>query len=224
MSGGVEAKMSMRAVRVRRPAEQVVEHVDQQQARDEGGHANAEGADHADGVVDQGARAECRQHAERYGYGERQCKGRQGKFQRGGQAAAHIGGDRLPGGQRAAQIAGGDVREVAGELDRHRSVQPHLVAKLLDLLLPGARPGGKEHRRVARQDAHEDEGHDDDAEQRRHRGQQARADPAGDSGEGLHGGRVRASALTPALSREGRERQKRPTSLLPLPLIGRGPG
>ena len=165
------------AGRVGRKPEQVVEDIDQQQARDEGRHADAERAEEPHAVVDGRARPQRRQHAERHRRHQRDQQRREGQLQRGRQPFAQILRDQLPGHHRSAEIAAADIIEIEHQLFRHRLVEAHLLADDLDLLLAGVRPGGEEHRRIARQHPHQQEGEDEHAKERRQRGQEAPARP-----------------------------------------------
>src|SRR4029450_6320500 len=62
----------------------------------------------------------------------------------------------------------------------------HLLSDDLDLLLAGIRPGSEEHRRIARQHPHQEEGEDEHAKERRQRGQEAPARPYHRCSKGRH--------------------------------------
>ena len=82
---------------------------------------------------------------------------------------------RLAGGQRLAEIAVGEVDDIAHELLRQRLVEAELLADLLDRLRRRRRPG-EIGRGVAGQHAGQQEGDDDDADQARDRRQQPFSD------------------------------------------------
>ena len=87
--------------RIGRDAEQIVEHIDQQQARNEGRHADAERAKQPHAMVDERARPQRRQHAERDRRYQRDQQRGQREFKRGRQAIAQILRDR-PGRSSAS--------------------------------------------------------------------------------------------------------------------------
>ena len=81
--------------RVGGDAQKVIEDVDQQQARHEGRHAYAEGAEEAHRVVGDRIGAERRKDAERDRHAERQDQRRKGQLERGRQTLAQIHEYRL---------------------------------------------------------------------------------------------------------------------------------
>ena len=91
--------------RVGRPAQQIVEGIDQQQPRHEGRHADSQRAEQPHGVVDHRALAQGGEDAERHGEDQRDDQRRAGELQRGRQTAPDVEHDRLAGGHRPAEIA-----------------------------------------------------------------------------------------------------------------------
>jgi len=134
-------------------------------------------------MVDRRPRPQRRQHAERHGQQERDEQCGAGQLQRGRQAAAHVERDRLPGRERLAEVPGRDLAEIPEQLHRDRPVESHAVPQRLDVGASGAGAGGEVHRGVAGQHAHEREGDDDHAEQRRDGREQATADAPEDAGQ-----------------------------------------
>jgi hypothetical protein len=104
------------AERRRRPAEQVVEDVDQHDAGEEGRQGHARRHQHPAEVVDPGPGPHRRQHAQRNGDETGQQQRGQRQLQRRGQPRGEVGQHRLPGGQRQAQIAAQQVAHVDEEL------------------------------------------------------------------------------------------------------------
>ncbi len=90
MSGGGDAKMSMRAVGSGAPAQQVVEGIDQQQPRHEGRHADPERAEQPHRMIDHRALAQGGEDAERQGEDQRQDQGRAGELERRRQPALDV--------------------------------------------------------------------------------------------------------------------------------------
>ncbi len=77
--------------------------------------------------------------------------------------------DRLAGRERIAEIAVGEIVDVAQKLLGQRLVEAERFADVGDRLRRGRR-AGEIHRRIAGQHARQQERHDDDADQRRDHG------------------------------------------------------
>ena len=165
------------AERRRRPAEQVVEDIDQDQAGEEHRQRHARGRDHAAGMIDQRAGPGRRQDAERHRDQHRDDQAEQRQLGRGRQPGLDFLADRLAGGQRVAEIAVREIVDVAAELHDQRLVEAELHADLLDRLLGRGGPG-EIGRRIAGQRARQQEGDDHDADQARHRHQHSLEDHA----------------------------------------------
>ena len=103
------------AERRRRPAEQVVEDVDQDQAGEEHRQRHAGGRDHAAGVIDERARPRGGEDPERHRDRHRHDQPEQRELGRGRQPGADLGRHRLAGGERIAEVA---AREVAARSAR----------------------------------------------------------------------------------------------------------
>ena len=162
--------------RRRRPAEQIVEHVDQDQPGEEHRQRYARGRDDAAGVIDERVRPRRRQDAERHRDQHRDDQAEQRQLGRGRQPGLDLVADRLAGGQRIAEIAAREIVDVAARTARSSGLsRPSLHADLLDRLLGGGGPG-EIGRRIAGQRARQQEGDDDHADQARHRDQQALED------------------------------------------------
>ncbi len=161
--------------RRRRPAELIVEDVDQDQAGKEHRQRYAERRDDAAGVIDQRIRPRRRQDAERHRDNDRDEETEQGQLGRGRQPGAQFGQHRLTGGQRVAEIAVAEVDDIAAELLDQRLVEAELDADFLDGLRR-RRGAGEIGGGVARQRAREQEGHDHDADQARDRHRRALED------------------------------------------------
>ena len=179
--------------RRRRPAEQIVEDIDQDQAGEEHRQRHAGGRDDAAGVIDQRIRPRRRQDAERHRDDDGDDEAEQRQFRRRRQPRAQFGQHRLPGGQRIAEIAVGEIDDVAAELLDQRLVEAELDADFLDRLRRRGR-SGEIGRRIARQRAGQQERHDHDADQARDRHRRALEDHR------QHGctARRRVTALTPS--------------------------
>ena len=175
--------------RRRRPAELEVEHVDQQQAGEEHRQRHTRGCDDPAGVVDERALLHGGEDAERHRDQHRDDEAHQGQLRRGGQARGDIVEHRLAGGERLAEIAMGEVDDIAHELLGQRLVEAELLADLFDRLRARGRPG-EIGRGVAGQHAGEQEGDDDDADEARDHRQQPFSD--------LHHGRgLRSRTVNP---------------------------
>ena len=161
--------------RRRRPAEQIIEDIDQDQAGEEYRQRYAERRDEAAGVIDQRVRPRRREDAERHRDHDGDQKAEQGQLGRCRQPRAQFGQHRLPGGQRVAEIAVAEVDDIAAELLDQRLVEAELDADFLDRLRRRRGPG-KIGGRVARQRAGEQERHDHHADQARDRHRRALED------------------------------------------------
>ena len=106
-------------------------------------------------------------------HGDQQAEQRQ--FGRCRQPRGEFGKHRPAGGERIAEIAVGEVVDVAHELLRQRLVQPERLADLGDRLRR-RRGAGEIHRRIAGQHARQQKRDDDDADQRRNHGHEAAKD------------------------------------------------
>ncbi len=165
------------AERRRRPAEQIVEYVDQQQPGEEHRQRDAGRGREAAEMIDPGIRPRCRENAERQRdrHGDEQTE--QGQLGRGRKAVADLGRNRLAGGQRVAEIAARKVSDIAAELHGQRFVEPEVLADLLDRFLGRCRTR-EIRRRIARQRTREQERHDHDPDQARDREHQPLCDHA----------------------------------------------
>ena len=152
--------------RRRRPAEQEVKYIDEQQPCEENGERHASGRDDAAGVIDKRALLHCGDNAERHGDRHRHEQAEQGQFGRSGQPGRNIGDDRLAGGERGAEVAVRKVRDIAQELLGPRAVEPELGTDLLDRLRRRRRPR-EIGCCVARQHARQQERDDDHPDQAR---------------------------------------------------------
>ena len=160
------------AERRRRPAEQVVEDVDQDQAGEEHRQRHPRRRHHPAGVVDERVGVGGGEDAERHRDPHGEDQPEQGQLGGGRQPRADLGRHRLAGGERRPHVAARQVAHVADELLRQRLVEAELHPDLLDRLLGGGGPG-EVGGRIARQRARQQERDDDDADQARHRQQQA---------------------------------------------------
>jgi hypothetical protein len=100
-------------------------------------------------VIDQGVRLDRGPHAhrDRQRDSENQCEERQ--FQRCWQAVDQIRGDRLARGERVAEIAVGEVRDIVGELNWQAPVESQFRPYVRDRVGIG-RGSGEKRRRIAR--------------------------------------------------------------------------
>ena len=116
-----------------------------------------------------------RQNAERHGDQHGQDQAEQRQFGRGRQAALDLAHHRLAGGERIAEIAMGEVVDIADELLGQRPVEAERLADFGNRL---RRRGGTGEidRRIAGQHAGQQERDDDDADQGRDHRHQALAD------------------------------------------------
>ena len=95
----------------------------------------------------------------------------QRKFGRSGQTVANFGDDRLPRGERLAEVALRQVADIVDELLRQRFVEAQILTHQRDRF--GRRVGARgEPRRVARQQVNEHEHQQADDQQRRNQPQQ----------------------------------------------------
>ncbi len=115
-------------------------------------------------MVDQRALLDRGENAERHRDQHRDDEPHQGEFRRRRQARGDVGDDRLPGRQRLAEVAMGEIDDVAQELLRQRLVEAELLADVLDRLRARRRPR-EIGRSVSGQHAGEEERDDDDADQ-----------------------------------------------------------
>ena len=152
------------AERRRRPAEQIVEHVNQDQAGEEHRQRHAGCRDDTAGLIDQRVRLGRRQNAERHRDHDRDNEPEQGQLRGRRQSVAQLGRDRLSGGERRAEIAMGEIDHIAAELLDQRLVEAKIDPHLLDSL---GRCGGAGEidRRIAGQRSSQQEGDDHDANQ-----------------------------------------------------------
>src|SRR5437764_144786 len=80
------------------------------------------------------------QDTERYRDQHRDDEAEQRQLGRSRQPGANVAGDRLPGGERGAEVAVCEVGDIAAELHDQRLVEAELDADLLDRFLRGCRP------------------------------------------------------------------------------------
>ena len=161
--------------RRRRPAELIIEDVDQQQAGEEHRQRHAGGRDNSAGMIDPRALFDRGQNAERHGDDDRQDQAEQGEFGGSRQAAGDFGRHRPAGRQRIAEIAMREIVDVAHELFRQRPVEAEAFADVGDRLRR-CRRTGEIDRRVARQHAGQKKGDDHDPDQGRDHGQKPAAE------------------------------------------------
>jgi hypothetical protein len=163
------------AERLSGPAELIVEHIGEQEAGEENRQRYARGGDDTAGVVDERTLPHGRQRTERHRDQGGDHKADEGQFSRGRQPGRDIGRDGLTRGQGFAEVAVGEISDIADELLRQRLIEAELLAHLLDRLRRGGR-SGEISRGVARQHPGEQEGDDDDPDQARDHGREAPAD------------------------------------------------
>jgi len=154
--------------RRRRPAEQIVEDVDQQQPGEESRQRHAECRDDPAEIVQPPIRLQRRQHAERDADAAREQQPEQRQLGGSGQAGDQLRQHRLPGRDRQPEIAARQIADIVEKLHRQAAVEAERGADLRDRFRRRRRPreirGG-----VAGQRAGQQEGHDDDADQCRQR-------------------------------------------------------
>ena len=161
--------------RRRRPAELVVEHVDQDQAGEEHRQRYAGRRDYPAGVIDDRVRP-CRRHdAERHRDQHRDDQAKQRQLGRRRKPRLDLVAHGLAGGERVAEVAVREIGDVLHELDVERLVEPELHADLLDGFLGGG-GAGEVGGRVARQRTRQQERDDHHADQARHGHQQSLED------------------------------------------------
>ena len=164
--------------RRRRPAEQVIEDVDQDQPGEEHRQRHARRRDHAAGMVDQRAGvASPPRMPSGTAISIDTIRPSSVSSADAGSRALDLLADRLAGGQRIAEIAVGEIVDVVAELHDQRLVEAKLHPDLLDRLLGRGR-SGEIGRRIAGQRAGQQERDDDDADQARHRHQHPLEDHA----------------------------------------------
>ena len=114
---------------------------------------------------------------ERHGDHHRDEQSEQRELGRGGKTRPDLVTDRLPRGERIAEIPVREVTDIAHELQIERLVEAERSPNLLDRLL-GRGGAGEISRRITGQRSCQQEGDNDHADQARHRDQQALADHA----------------------------------------------
>src|SRR5262245_18066439 len=92
-------------------------------------------------MVDDGVRPRRRKNSERHRDRHRYHEPEKGELGRGRQARLDLVSDRLPGGERVAEVAARQIADVTHELYVERLVEAELDADLLDRLLGGGGPG-----------------------------------------------------------------------------------
>ncbi len=163
------------AERLRRPAQQVVEDVDQQQRHEEGWERGSDRDDAAAEVVDPGVGPRRRPHAERHGGRDRDDERRQRQLHRGRQPLHQVAQHGLARRQRVAEVAPRQARGVARELLGQAPVEAQALADLRHRLRVGSGPGEVDGG-IAGQGPRQQEGDEDDADQARQRAQQSSRD------------------------------------------------
>ena len=116
-------------------------------------------------------RNDSERHGDRHGYDEPE----HGELGGGRQAGLDLVGDRLAGGERIAEVAAGQVADVANELQVKRFVEAEFHADLLDRFLRG-RGSGEIGRGIPGQRPRQQERDDHHADEARHRDEHAFGD------------------------------------------------
>jgi hypothetical protein len=156
-----------------RTAQQIIKHEDQQQAEEEGWHGLPERGEHAADAVHRASGLQRCANAEADASEARDDERGERQLQGGGQPVHQVGEHRLAGGQRAPEIALGQLAEIAEKLRGDIAVEAELAADLLDRVGRRGR-AGEIGSGIARQDARQHKGEGDHAEERGHRRQQSR--------------------------------------------------
>ena len=163
------------AERLRRPAQQVIEDIDQQQADEEGRERGADRDGAAADVVDQEFGRAAAQTPSGTAVATATSSAEQRQLQRGRQPLHQVAQHRLAGRQRVAEVAPRQARDVARELLGQAPVKAQALADLRHQFRVGGGPGEVDGG-IAGQGPRQQEGDEDDADQARQRAQQSSRD------------------------------------------------